>query len=102
MKTITILAEQISDRALAAALPAAGVLSVAVSVTGSAAGTAIGSASYRRFRAARTFAANYRIDLVVDDDAVTSIFDGLDFAYGAGVFSDAEAWVNALELALSA
>lgn len=107
MKTITIIAEQISDRALTAVLPAAGVVSVAVCRAGSASPAsvgprAIGADTYRGFGAGNRFTANYRIEVVVDDDAVTAVFDGLDFAYGAGIFSDAEAWVSASELALSA
>ena len=58
--------------------------------------------TYRSFRNPNHFKANFRIELVVDDDAVESVFDAVDFAYGAGVFSDAEMWVGGPALALSA
>lgn len=100
MKNITIITEQVSDAALAAALPARGVASVAV---GSAVRPALAPAeTYRGFRNPNRFTPNYRIDLVVDDDAVESVFDGISFAYGAGLFSAAEVWVNAPALALTA
>lgn len=99
MKTLTIIAAHISDEALAAALPARGVGSI--TVTGM---------DYRResvedhrgFHAPGRFAPSYRVEVIVDDDAVDAVFDGISFAYGAGLFSDAEVWVNAPGLALSA
>lgn len=95
MKTITIITEQITDRALAAALPTDGIASVSVT-RGPAA--APGSAAVRAFRNPNRFSPEFRIELVVADDAVESVLDGIDVAYGAGLFSDAEAWVQAAAL----
>lgn len=100
MKTITIITEQVSERALAAAFQTNGVASISVSTAQS--GTPVGGARHRCFRNPRRFSANYRIDVVVDDAAVETVFDGVSFAYGAGIFSDAEMWVNAPARALSA
>lgn len=95
MKSITIVAEQASDRALATALPTAGVVSVVVHQTQGAAADNSLMASYRALRNPRRFRPNYRIDVVVEDGAVESVFDSVTIAYGAGLFSDAEMWVNA-------
>lgn len=100
MRTITIIAEQISDNALAAALPARGVASVTVGRQGvDRRGEGEG---YRAFRNPIRFAPRHRVDLIVEDDAVEAVFDGISVAYAAGLFSDAEAWVDAPGLALSA
>lgn len=102
MKTITIIAEQISDRALAAAIPTKGVESISVSENRTGTKDNVVADTYRCFRNPRRFSANYRIELVVDDAAVGTVFDGISFAYGAGVFSDAEMWLSTTDLALSA
>jgi hypothetical protein len=39
---------------------------------------------------------------MVDEAAVETVFDAVSFAYGAGLFSDAEMWVNEPLVALSA
>lgn len=101
MKNITIITEQISEQALAAALPTEGIASVTVSSQGSARRGLI-AADHRVFFNPNRFSPIYRVDLVVEDDAVDTVFDGISFAYGAGLFSNAEAWVNTPELALSA
>lgn len=98
MKTVTILAEHLSDRALNAALPANGLVSVTVSDTPSGAAPR----ESRSFRNPARFSPSVRIDLVVEDAAVEAVFDCLAFAYGAGVFSDAEAWVGEPANALAA
>ena len=98
MKTITIIAEEISEQALAAALPLRGVTSVTVSRRGAHRPIE----GYRSFRNPNRFSPSYRVEVIVDDDAVDTVFEGISFAYGAGLFSAAEAWVNAPELALSA
>lgn len=94
MKNITIIAEQISDTALAAAIPADGIGSVTVSRSGGVRGDAVSSDTYRSFRNPNRFRGEYRVDLVVDDAAVDAVFDGIAIAYEAGFFSDAEVWVN--------
>lgn len=94
MKTITIITEQVSDRALAAAIPTTGVASVNVSRNRSRAMDSADTQDYRSFRNPDRFRPDYRIELVVDDDAVQTVVDGVDFAYGAGLFSDAELWVT--------
>lgn len=99
MKTITIITDQITDRALAAALPAAGIASVAIRRGGAARPEA---AAIRSYRNPARFAPRFRIDVVVEDAAVETVFDAIDLAYGAGVFSDAEAWVEARALAPAA
>lgn len=58
--------------------------------------------NYRGFRNPGRFRPEFRVDLVVDDETAESVFDAISFAYGAGFFSDAEAWVNPPALALSA
>ena len=40
--------------------------------------------------------------MVVEDDAVDTVFDSISFAYGVGLLSDAEMWVNNSALALVA
>lgn len=101
MKTITIIAEQVTDRALTAALPAQGIESMTVSRT-PISRDAVAGRTYRSFRNPDRFAPNYRIELIVDDSAVETVFDGISFAYGAGLFSDAEAWVEEPALAQAA
>lgn len=92
MKSISILAEQVSDRALAAVLPPTGIASVTLGDAGRRNSDAVDDV--RGFRNPARFSPRVRIDLVVDDHVVETVFDALSFAYGAGVFSDAEAWVN--------
>lgn len=102
MKQITIIAEQISDESLAAVLPPAGVASVSVHRSPSLDTDRVCMENYRGFRNPGRFRPEFRVDLVVDDETVESVFDAISFAYGAGFFSDAEAWVNPPALALSA
>lgn len=102
MKTITVIAEQVSDAALAAALPREGISSITVSPSRGADRDAVAIEDYRGFRNPKRFSPAYRIDLVVEDSAVDAVFEGIAIAYGAGYFSDAEAWVNRPALALSA
>ena len=97
MRNITIITDQLTDAALAAVLPSEGVAEVIVTEDralrrGYAVDAAPGAPA---FRMANRFTANYRIDLVVEEDAVDTVFDAVSFAYGAGFFGDAEAWVNA-------
>jgi nitrogen regulatory protein PII len=40
--------------------------------------------------------------MVVEDNAVETVFDAISFAYGVGLLGDAEMWVNAPALALVA
>lgn len=94
MKTITIIAEQVTDTYLTAALPATGIASLTVRASRPVDAGDRTAASYRGFRNATRFAPNYRVELVVDDDAVDTVFDGISVAYGAGLFSDAEMWVS--------
>ena len=61
MKNITIIAEQISDTALAAAIPARGIASVTVS-RAAVRRDAVANGTYRSFRNPNRFNANYRID----------------------------------------
>lgn len=98
MKNITIVTDQISENALTAVLPTEGVAEVTITEDralrrGYTVNAAPGMPS---FRMANRFTANYRIDLIVEDDAVDTIFDAVSFAYGAGFFADAEAWVAAV------
>jgi nitrogen regulatory protein PII len=107
MKTITIVAERVTDQALAAAVPARGVASVKVranraDVVRGGKGDAATITGYQSFRNPSRFNPAVRIDLLVDDDAVETVFDGVSFAYAAGIFSDAEMWVEAPALALTA
>lgn len=101
MKTITIIAEQLSERALAAVTPSTGVVSVRVG-TYRPAPRNDAVQRYQDFRNPTRFAPAVRIELLVDDAAVDSVFDAVSFAYGAGVFSDAEMWADTAALALSA
>jgi len=102
MKTITIIAEQMTDRMLAAATPARGVDSVNVTDAGSGVRGAVETGTRRAFRSPGRFDPRFRVDMVVEDDAVESVYDCVEVAYGAGFFGDAEMWVNSPALALSA
>lgn len=99
MKTVTIIAEQMTDRMLVAATPNRGVVSVVVSEVHAVRRDA---AEVWTFRNPSRFDPQYRIDMVVEDDAVESVFDCVSIAYEAGFIGDAEAWVATSELALSA
>lgn len=99
MKTVTIIAEQMTDRMLVAATPNRGVVSVRVSEAQSGLRD---TAEVRSFRNPNRFDPHYRIDMVVEDDAVETVFDCVSVAYETGFFSDAEAWVSTAALALSA
>jgi nitrogen regulatory protein PII len=101
MRTITIITEQVTDRVLTAAVPPRGVASVSISANRSGVED-IDAATYRSFRTAARFQANYRIELRVEDYAVESVFDAVSFAYGIGMLGDAEMWVNAPALSLVA
>lgn len=102
MKTITIIAERLTDQALTAIIPTRGVASITVrSIRAGSRGTAA-IEGYQSFRSPARFTPAVRIGLLVDDDVVEAVFDGVSFAYTAGVFSDAEMWVEAPALALSA
>lgn len=90
MKTITISTEWISEKALAAVLPANGVAPVTIN-EGAGWQPIAGVEDDRAFRNPLRFSPRYRVHMVVDDDAVEAVFDGISFAYGAGLFSDAEA-----------
>lgn len=102
MKNVTILAEQMSDTSLSAALPPEGIVSVTVLRTRSSRTDAAAAETYVGFRNPQRFNPTFRIELVVDDDAVEQVFDSVSFAYGAGFFSDAEMWVDGPALVLSA
>ncbi len=99
MKTVTIIAEQMTDRMLVAATPNSGVVSISVSQVHSRVRDA---AEVKAFRNPNRFDPHYRIDMVVEDDAVETVVDCVSVAYEAGFFSDAEVWVDAPALALSA
>lgn len=101
MKSVVIIAEQLSDQSLAAAMPANGV--AAISISKIAGGVAADKAqNYRSFRSTTRFTPRFRVELAVEDETVESVFDGIDVAYRAGLFSDAEVWAGAPALALSA
>jgi nitrogen regulatory protein PII len=101
MKTITIITESVSDRVLSAAVPPRGVVSVDITANRTTVED-VNEATYRSFRTAARFQANYRIELRVEDYAVESVFDAVSFAYGIGMLGDAEMWVNAPALSLVA
>ncbi len=102
MTTITIITEQVSDKALAAILPITGVSSVTVTEDRSGAGDGAAAENFRGFRNLKRFSPNYRIDVVLDEATVDILFDSITIAYEAGFFADAEAWVNKSELAPAA
>jgi nitrogen regulatory protein PII len=101
VKTITIIAERVTDQSLSAVVPANGVASVSVSRNRPDRGEASAILS-RSFRNPSRFNPAVRIELVVDDNTVDTVFDAVSFAYGAGLFSDAEMWVQAPVPALAA
>ena len=101
MKTITIITEQVTDRVLTAAMPPKGVASVRISANRNGVDD-VDAATYRSFRNPDRFKASYRIEMVVEDDAVETVFDAVSFAYGVGLLSDAEMWINPPALALVA
>ena len=101
MKTITIITEQVTDRVLTAAMPPKGVASVRISANRNGVDD-VDAATYRSFRNPDRFKANYRIEMVVEDNAVETVFDAISFAYGVGLLGDTELWVKAPALALVA
>lgn len=94
MKNIAILAERVTERALAAILPPKGVASVTINADGCARPETGARTKVHAFRNPTRFSPSVRITLVVADDAVDTVLDSLSFAYGAGLFSDAEAWIS--------
>lgn len=102
MKTIIIRTEALTRLSLSAAVPAGGVMSVRVTPDLADSRNESVRESYQSYRNPRRFDPAFRIELVVEDAAVAAVFDAVSFAYGAGFFSDAEMWVEAPELALSA
>jgi nitrogen regulatory protein PII len=102
MKNITIIAERLTDQALSAVVPTSGVASVDVRRSSAGVRDTATMTGYQSFRNPSRFNPAVRIDLLVDDDAVETVFDGVSFAYAAGIFSDAEMWVEAPALALTA
>ena len=102
MTTITIITEQVSDKALAAILPITGVSSVTVTEDRSGGWDNAAADNFHGFRNLKRFSPNYRIDVVLDDATVDTLFDSITIAYEAGFFADAEAWVNTSELAPAA
>ncbi len=102
MKTITIVAERVTDQAMTAIIPTSGVASVMVSPHRAGVGHTGESLEYQSFRSPSRFTPAVRIEVSVEDDVVDTVFDGVSFAYAAGIFSDAEMWVEAPALALSA
>ena len=95
MKTITIIAAQISAEALTTALPADGVVSVTVTEAQTFSRTGITVESYRGRKIAQHFSAGYRIEVVVEDSAVDRVIEGVAFARSAGLLGDARAYVSA-------
>lgn len=94
MKIITIIAGQISAEALSTALPAEGVVSVAVTETQTFSRAALAVESYRGRKIAQHFAAGFRIEVVAEDAAVDAVITGVAFARSAGLLGDARAWVS--------
>jgi len=82
-------------------VPPRGVASVRISANHAGIDD-VDAATYRSFRNPDRFKANYRIEMVVENDAVETVFDAISFAYGVGLLGDAEMWVNAPALALVA
>ena len=102
MKNIIIITEQLSDPSLKAALPAVGITSTVISHDRAHQSIGSGMENYRALHNPQRFRPNYRIELVVDEAAVDSVFDSVAIAYGAGVFSDAEMWVENIAAATAA
>lgn len=102
MKSVVIIAEQLSGQSLSAAIPANGIAVISINEGTGGVAVADDAQSYRAFRSTTRFTPRYRVELAVEDDAVEAVFDGIDVAYGAGLFSDAEVWAVAPALALSA
>lgn len=98
MKTITIITEQLSDKALAAITPIDGIRSVTINEDSSAGAAdrpgGIAPETVHGFRNPVRFNPNYRIDVVLDDATVDILFESIATAYEAGFFADAEAWVS--------
>lgn len=89
MKIITIIAQQASAEALSASLPNDGVIAVTVSETQSFSRTATSAGSYRGVKVPQHFTPNVRIELEVEDAAVTRVIEGIASARTAGLFGDA-------------
>lgn len=102
MKTITIIAERVTDQALSAIVPDGGIASVMVRRNHSDVRESARIEGYQSFRNPSRFNPAVRVDLLVEDSTVGTVFDAVSFAYAAGVFSDAEMWVETPALALTA
>lgn len=102
MKTVIILAERVTASSLSAVVPARGVRSVRFEHNLSDSWSEFATQGYRSYRSPLRFNPAVRIELLVEDEAVETVFDAVSFAYGAGFFSDAEMWIESPELALSA
>lgn len=89
MKIITIIAQQVSAEALNAALPTDGVIAVTVNETQSFRRTATSAGSYRGVKVPQHFTPNVRIELEVEDVAVTRVIEGIALARTAGLFGAA-------------
>ena len=86
MKILTVIAQQVSAEALNAALPADGVICVTVSETQSFSRTATTVGSYRGVKLPQHFTPVFRIEVLVEDDAIGQVIDGFSFARSAGLF----------------
>ncbi len=102
MKTVVILTERLDQSSLSSVVPARGVSSVSVAHNRSDSRNGFVAEGYRSYRSPLRFNPAFRIELLVDDEAVETVFDAVSFAYGAGFFSDAEMWIESSDLALSA
>jgi nitrogen regulatory protein P-II 1 len=95
VKFITVIADQMSDKALAIALPAEGVTSVTVTESRAFSRSATAVESYRGRKIERHFSTVYRVELVVEDEAANRVIEGIAFARSAGLLGTAQAWVSA-------
>lgn len=102
MKTVVILTERLTQSSLSAVVPAEGVASVRVARHLSAGREAFAPESYRSYRNPQRFTPAVRIELLVEDDAVATVFEAVSVAYGAGFVNDAEMWIESPALGLSA
>jgi nitrogen regulatory protein P-II 1 len=93
MKLISAIIEQVTVEGLAAALPTTGVESLTISEVRQYQGGPVTVEVYRGVELPKYFSRLFRVEFLVDDDAVDRVLDSLSFAAGTGLLGDTKTWV---------
>lgn len=84
MKLITAIIEQVSVGGLATALPTAGVVSMTISDVQRYQGGPVAVEVHRGVKLPKFFTRLFRVELLVDDDNVEQVVDGIHSASESG------------------